>query len=389
MKWDLTKKIADRVFTGAECIPRNAPRTAPKYNYQYFIDNCKTDILTINYTKDYVHLYIMKKLNYLKKAFGWPLLALALAGTHHCAAENSDLSGETISEIPFAAKINGETLDCGTDFSSPGKTGNEADSLRLLDFRFYVHDIRFLDDEGNAVEAALAQDNLYQSAGLALLDFEDATGDCAGTEELNTTVKLSAPVNITKYPRLEFKLGVPYELNHQNVDSAEAPLNLSPMYWNWRFGYKFMKIEFNFSHQASGIENQIFQFHLGSTDCPGTTPPTENTGECSNPNVPAIQLGEFTANSVVALDLGNLLKDVYLDRYDTNGVTSGEVPDGSAVSTNKSGCMSARLDYECAPVFNALGLDFTPVGNNELYGLTDGQASVSEGQSAFSLTEGE
>ena len=41
---------------------------------------------------------------------------------------------------------------------------------------------------------------------------------------------------------LNFELGVPFEQNHTNPLTAQAPLNVSEMFWSWQLGHKFFTL---------------------------------------------------------------------------------------------------------------------------------------------------
>src|SRR5690606_33699956 len=106
-----------------------------------------------------------------------------------------------------------------------------------------VSAIELLDGQGNGTPLTLEQDGLWQYEDVALLDFEDGTGLCldAGTAELNDTVIGSVPAG--DYVGVRFLLGVPFELNHQDVGMAPSPLNVPSMFWTWQGGYKFARVD--------------------------------------------------------------------------------------------------------------------------------------------------
>jgi uncharacterized repeat protein (TIGR04052 family) len=82
----------------------------------------------------------------------------------------------------------------------------------------------------------------WQHAGTALLDFEDGRAACAnGTAPMNTALRDTVAAG--DYTGVAFKAGVPFEMNHGDPTTAPSPLNLTSMFWNWRGGYKFVRID--------------------------------------------------------------------------------------------------------------------------------------------------
>lgn len=230
-------------------------------------------------------------------------------------------------EVQFEAQVDGVPFACTSSFAGLGSTGVGAS---LLDFRLYVHDLEVL----GAGPVALEQDGTWQHQSVALLDFEDKTGTCSnGTAETNTTLRGTAPGVGTG--GIKFKLGVPFELNHQNKNDAPSPLNLTALFWDWQGGYKFARIDAMID--GAGPRN----FHLGSTGCDGD-PATGGVTTCARPNVVEVTLATFDpAVDVVVVDYGALVAGVDL----------------SADQGGAPGCMSGLADPECASIFDGLGID--------------------------------
>jgi uncharacterized repeat protein (TIGR04052 family) len=214
--------------------------------------------------------------------------------------------------------------------------GAPASTAEALDFRFYVHDVRLVRADGGEAAVTLTQDGVWQSGGVALLDFEDRSGGCAnGTVETNGAIRGTAPAGT--YTGVKFRLGVPFALNHANAAVAASPLNLSSLWWGWNGGYKFLRVDL----RAAGADPGIFNIHVGSTGCTGD-PGSGGVKACSNPNLAEITLAPFDVDhdSVVA-DLGALLA--------TTNV--------AANLGGSPGCMSELADPECAALFPRLGID--------------------------------
>ncbi|MEO1368793.1 MAG: MbnP family copper-binding protein [Acidobacteriota bacterium] len=302
------------------------------------------------------------------------LAAAALCALAGCSAE----APEPL-EIRFDARMGEQPARCGERFGGVGTGGGP---VELADARFYVSEVELGRGDGTWVPIELDQESPWQHGNVTLLDFEDASGRCSdmGTAQMNAAVRGAAPAG--DYKGLRFTFGVPHELNHLDAPTAPTPLNLNALYWNWRLGYIFTKVEFwnpgvdsvvDAAGGASPAETAseskapdaatagepgsaepaaaalpaprptvTYLTHFGSTGCTSpaiTAPPAE---ECSRPNRVTVTLADFDpALDVVALDLAALV-------------------DGIDITTSvprPPGCMSGPADPDCVQVFANLGLD--------------------------------
>lgn len=258
--------------------------------------------------------------------------------------------------IRFAGQVNGKPFSCAEKYTQIGTTASE---IQPQDFRFYVSQVRLRNDKGQEVPVQLEQDGKWQFQNVALLDFEDKSGSCdSGTPD--TRYEITGVVPAGNYTGLSFDLGVPFDLNHQDMNRAASPLNLTSMFWVWRYGYKFARLDF----KSSGLP-QGFALHLGSTACTGTAPTAhtmrvQHEGHdhdaapaaesntvapvsCANPNIATVSLPAYTGTQTVVADLGRLLAktDVNVNQ-----------PESAA------GCMSSPDDGDCSGIFGQLGLPF-------------------------------
>jgi len=235
--------------------------------------------------------------------------------------------------ISFAAMVGEAEFVCGDSY---GGLGSDDSSLTLSDFRFYVQDVELKDASGNWVPVTLAANN-FQIDNVALLDFEDrCAGNEAGNPELNDVVLGTVPEG--EYDGLHFKMGVPVDLNHADASTAPGALGVVAMFWTWRGGYKFLRVD------SGSFSMTDWRMHLGSTGCGMGDPTTPPEQPCTNPN----------------------RVDVVFDAFDTetNKVIADfeALVDGAAIGTNEEGtpvgCMSGLDDPDCAPIFENLGLAF-------------------------------
>jgi uncharacterized repeat protein (TIGR04052 family) len=250
-------------------------------------------------------------------------------------AESVDASTEPEVQavtIPFAARVGGAPFECGGTYDGIGLASSE---YVAIDFRFYLHDLELRRAGGDDYEPVTLDDDAAQEAGVALLDFEDASGPCEmGSATTHTAV--TGTVAPGTYSGVRFKLGVPFDQNHLDPAAPIAPLDQSGMSWAWQFGYKFVKID-------GTVAGEGFNLHLGSTGCPGDsfeTPPAE---PCANPNIPTVEMAFDPASDTIVADVATLLADV-----DVATNTTDTAP----------GCMSFPGDPECDTIFPKLGLPF-------------------------------
>ena len=263
-------------------------------------------------------------------------------------------------EIPFTAEIAGAPFACTESYAGLGSAATE---VQFLDFRLFVSSANLIAADGTRVPVALDQDGAWQIENIALLDFEDGTGSCAnGTPQVNTTLRGTVPEG--EYRGLEFEVGVPFDWNHGDPTTAPAPLNLTAMFWNWRGGYKFVKIEFapvmamgmnaaatTHSEGAGHGGPGGWMLHLGSTMCAApeaTTPPSE---ACANPNRVAVALPDFVpGESSVVIDPAAVVAGADLTQNTTEA---------------SPGCMSFPNDPDCNTVLPRLGLAFNALPSEE------------------------
>ena len=222
--------------------------------------------------------------------------------------------------ISFEARLNGLSTDCAA----------VNHSIQLTDLRFYVHDIKLVSEHDAIMPLVILADGRWQNSEVALIDLENGQGTCVnGSKQMNAAVQgFYSGGQITG---LQFKIGVPEELNHKDPLEASTPLGYSDMHWHWASGYKFLR---------AGVKtaNDGFFIHLGSSRCEGTI---GNIKSCRSPNRPSVHLRDFKpARDVVTIDLSSLVSDVNLE----DGILTD--------------CQSSPADQECERPFASLGLNF-------------------------------
>jgi uncharacterized repeat protein (TIGR04052 family) len=285
--------------------------------------------------------------------------------------------------INFAAYVGEVEFACGESYKEVGTTKS---TITPKDFRFYVSNLALIDEAGNAMPLKLSQDGKWQYQNTALLDFEDGTKSCDnGTAEINTKVVGTIPTG--DYQSLQFTLGVPQKLNHNDAAIAPSPLNLTSMWWNWQGGYKFLRVDLETAkaianvgnshtistsgqvthgqnepnnvqlneqtdhqepngegttsgHGEEAISSNAYLIHLGSTGCSASA--QSNLFGCANPNRVQVILEDFNPkDDVVIADLGELLAQSNLSTNQAN---------------TPNGCMSSPEDGDCTPIMQNLNL---------------------------------
>lgn len=237
-------------------------------------------------------------------------------------------------ELRFAGVVGGEPAVCGQSYDGIGIDGEQA---TLQDFRLYISEIELLTTDGETVDAAI-RPSAHSSETVGLLDFEDGTGPCSDFGTASTNAALQVEVPVGDYVGIAFKLGVPFEQNHLDVATANAPLNVPSMYWAWNGGYKFMRIE-------TTVDGEPYFLHLGSAECASDGPSAPPSEDCGRPNLARIELMGFDPTA------------------DTIEIDVAEMFANSDVANNAEntapGCMSGLDDGDdCTPIFERLGLSY-------------------------------
>ncbi|MDI1477290.1 MbnP family copper-binding protein [Polyangium sp. y55x31] len=267
---------------------------------------------------------------------------ILLAASTGCGSQDEEIAQRSVA-LEFAAKVGGEPFACGATFTGLGSTKTTANPL---DFRMYVHDVRLVRPDGSEAPIALEQDGRWQRDDIAFLDFEDGTGTCeTGSPETRTQIVGDVPAG--EYVGVAFNVGLPPEMNHLDAATAPAPLNIPGMWWSWKGGYKFVRLELRTT------ANPTYFFHLGSTSCEGSV---KDGFSCAASNQAEIRLDGFDPDTKsIVFDIASFYAGSDLD-LQIDPMTDGV-----------SGCMAFAGDPECPPVFEALGMSFegqTP-GNGE------------------------
>ncbi len=318
-------------------------------------------------------------------------------------------SDTQIVEINFSGWVGEDEFVCGDSYD---RVGASETTITPTDFRLYVSEVALIDRDGNAVPVELEQDGQWQYENVALLDFEDGTEACDnGTTETNTTIVGTVPEG--DYESLQFTLGVPKKLNHEDAAIAPSPLNLTSMWWNWQGGYKFLRADLETDSAIANVSStssisqqgnsnvQINQQSTHSTSHGGSHSTTQTSNQTSifkngtgthtsssthtsNSNHSGTNHGDSnhqaSANSYL-IHIGStgcrdsaqsslfgcvnpnrstIVLEDFDPEDDTVAVDLAELLYDSDLSTNQAntpaGCMSTPEDGDCSPIMQRLGL---------------------------------
>lgn len=254
------------------------------------------------------------------RIFALSVLALTACGDDGGAdqpdAAQSDAPSPDADTSPRAVTIRFEPMVGTRDFAC-GQTyadmGSGSTTITPRDFRFYAYDFQLIDAAGDRVAVTLDQ-NAWQHQNVAMLDFEDFTGGCLdGTPETNLEVTGMAP-NGT-YTGVRFHLGIPEVMNHTDLTTMPAPLNVTGLFWGWNFGHIFFAAVTHADIPASGTDpagTNDHYFHLGATGCTGDATAGESV-TCDHPNSPLVEVTGFDPlTEPVIADWGAVLPHVDL-----------------------------------------------------------------------------
>jgi uncharacterized repeat protein (TIGR04052 family) len=229
--------------------------------------------------------------------------------------------------LDFSVTAGGATFE-----SNKALTVNGVSNVTFRDMRFFVSEVTLVRADGTSVPVTLADDGVWQTKNVALLDFENGrsltTAHSSGASTaMNSKVTGSVPAGA--YTAIQFTIGVPENLNHLQINDSKAPLNISAMYWAWASGYKHAKIEFTTLDPST--TTKWTNMHLGSTGfgtSPAATACTSNVSTGTFGNCPAkfrpriaIEGALNLSNQRIVMNLDNLLKGyTHLTSSDADGL---------------------------------------------------------------------
>lgn len=246
----------------------------------------------------------------------------------------ADAGGGSDEDVPvsiqFEARVGKKPFACGEEYTGVGSSNT---TVTPTDLRMFVSDLKLITASGKEVAVELSARKPWQGKGVALLDFEDGSGDCGeGNAETNTKVTGKVPKG--SYVGISFTNSVPELLNHGDPAKAVDPLSeFASLSWSWLGGFRFTKVEVREVTESDTFGSAVA--HIGSTACSGN--PKSGTAKCSKPNRNLVLLEDFDPkSSVIVFDVAEVFAETDV--------------------TQMAQCHSTG-EY-CAPMFEAFGVDF-------------------------------
>jgi uncharacterized repeat protein (TIGR04052 family) len=143
--------------------------------------------------------------------------------------------------------------------------------------------------------------------------------DLAASEALKTNNHLQflLPVDLDSSEQLSFTLAVPFELNHQNPLLQPSPLNLPSMFWSWRSGHKFLRLDMQGPDKS-------WVFHLGSLGCTAASTMRSPKSECVQPNRVSFHLNKKHNGAKLVMHLDRLIANISMQNNNSCLFQSGQ-----------------------------------------------------------------
>jgi uncharacterized repeat protein (TIGR04052 family) len=265
----------------------------------------------------------MKMTRYILNKFLISTITLLLSVTLLCGCFEKKLP----TELTFQPLYKNMTLSCESNFRTSDSKNikvGEQKSWQYQQLQFYIHGVEVKTEE-NGWQPWQMTTNPNQASNVALLG-EICNENTEASNWQLELVYLDYSANITD---IRFTLGVPFELNHLNPLTQPSPINDSSMFWGWRGGHKFMRVELV-------SQDDDWLFHLGSIGCKASSPVRAPKTECLYPNRVSVSLPFTDQTSAINFDLAVLLHDIAL--------------------TRENSCQSAVDEESCKTLFKNLGM---------------------------------
>jgi uncharacterized repeat protein (TIGR04052 family) len=168
-------------------------------------------------------------------------------------------------------------------------------------------------------DVVLIQPNLDNCATKSEGEDKVVHDDPVASEQHKTNNRLQflAPADFDSSEQFSFTLAVPFELNHQNPLLQPSPLNLPSMFWSWRSGHKFFRLDMQ-------SPNGSWVFHLGSVGCSATSTMRSPKNECVQPNRVSFNLDKKHDGTKLVMHLDKLIANTSMRNDDSCLFHSGQ-----------------------------------------------------------------
>jgi uncharacterized repeat protein (TIGR04052 family) len=246
----------------------------------------------------------------IKKTCEFILLAFLTAFISSCSRLNNAES------INVEIWHDGIPLDCNA-FESDQQVWS------IQQFAFFISNVTLSDDTSGyqpqlsstpwqTNNVVLIQPNLDDCATKSATKNSTVQSDLGASESLksNNHVQFLLPADLNSSEHLSFTLAVPFELNHQNPLLQPSPLNLPSMFWSWRSGHKFLRLD------MQGLDKN-WVFHLGSVGCTAASTMRSPQNECVQPNRIHFSLDKKHNGAKLVMHLDRLIANTSMQKNDS------------------------------------------------------------------------
>jgi uncharacterized repeat protein (TIGR04052 family) len=206
----------------------------------------------------------------------WGLLAA-------CSPKSQPIEHK-LTELPIELNITPyyaqQAINCDMLFT------HMAQNWQIERLAFFVSDMQYKLADSEQWQTLSFVKSPWQTPQTALIWYAN---DCNLTEEgqqqepqqntLQNTRLVMQNFDAGKATMLRFSLSVPFAQNHLNPLTQASPLNNPSMFWSWRVGHKFLRLDI--SSQAA---QQQWSFHLGSLGCESQSSLRPPERACAQPN---------------------------------------------------------------------------------------------------------
>ena len=209
---------------------------------------------------------------------------------------------------------NGSPINCNSLISH-----QQVWSIQQL--AFFISDVKLYDD--TTVYDPQLSSTPWQTDNVVLIqpDLNDcATKDdnipeqndptASETLKSNHYLQFLLPVDVAASEQLSFTLAVPFEFNHQNPLLQPSPLNLPTMFWSWRSGHKFLRLDMQ-------APDKKWVFHLGSVGCTAVSTMRAPQSECVQPNRVDFYLDKKHNGTTLVMHLDRLITNISMQNDDS------------------------------------------------------------------------
>ncbi|GLR72566.1 MbnP family copper-binding protein [Agaribacter marinus] len=197
-------------------------------------------------------------------------------------SQNANVTNDNWVDLTFVLTYKQKQVLCGAEVDLAAK------KWRINKFAFFVSNIHVGVDGGRWLHVENVP-NDWQTEQTTLINLVARCSD-SNDKNTNATVKFYLPnVVLDDIVKLKFSLFVPFEQNHLNPLIQAPPLNNAEMFWSWRQGHKFMRVDMQ-------SEEDDWLFHLGSVGC-------ESVAVVRPPPAPCKQANQFEI--IVPLHIDN------------------------------------------------------------------------------------